>query len=74
MDETKGNRQGTYANGYISYREGVPFNGNLAKSDPNYLASILNVGNTISCMGFMIDNLKAKEIAMGNDAIWSIGE
>lgn len=74
MDETKGNKQGTYANGYISYREGVPFNGDLAKSDPDYLVTILNVDNIISCMGFMIDNLKAKEVAMGYDAIWSIGE
>ncbi|HNP18688.1 MAG TPA: hypothetical protein PKL31_09665 [Fulvivirga sp.] len=74
MDETKGNRQGTYANGYISYRQGVPFNGDLAKSDPTYLSNILNIDNIISCMSYMLDNLKIKEVAMGYDEIWSIGE
>ncbi len=74
MDETKDNRQGTYANGYISYREGIPFNADLAKSDPDYLATVLNIDNIISCMGFMLNNLKAKEVQMGYDKIWSIGE
>ena len=74
IDETKGNRQGTYANGYISYRDGIPFNGDLAKSDPSYLSTILNIDNIISCMAYMLDNLKAKEVEMGYDEIWSIGE
>lgn len=74
MDETKGNRLGTYANGYITYRDGIPFNEETAKNDPNYLSTILNVDNIISCMGYMLTNLKTKEIEMGYDAIWSIGE
>ena len=74
MDETKDNRPGTYAQGYISYRTGVPFNGELAKSDPTYLSNILNVDNIISCMSYMLTNLRVKEIEMGYDKIWSIGE
>jgi len=74
MDETKQNRLGTYADGYITYRQGIPFSAELAKSDPNYLSSILNVDNIMSCMAYMLSNLKAKEVEMGYDAIWSIGE
>ena len=43
-------------------------------SNSNYLSEILNIDNIISCMGYMIDNLKKKEIEMGYDKIWSIGE
>lgn len=74
MDETKGNRLGVYANGYITYKQGIPFDADLAKKDPNYLSSILNVDNVMSCMEYMLVNLKQKEVAMGYDAIWSIGE
>lgn len=74
MDETKGNREGTYADGFITLSTGVPYSEELVKKNPNYLVEVLNIDQLIDCISFMITSLKAKEVEMGYDKIWSIGE
>jgi len=73
-DESTDNRNGTYAQGTITFRNGVPFNEEAVRSDPNSLVKVCNVDQMIACMDYMITNLRAKEVEMGYDRIWSIGE
>jgi hypothetical protein len=74
IDETKGNRNGTYAEGTINFRKGIPFNGDIVRADVNSLAKVCNVDQMIACLEYVLTNLQAKEVAMGYDKIWSIGE
>jgi hypothetical protein len=74
IDETKGNRNGTYAEGTITFRNGVPFNGDVVRADPHSLAKVCNIDQMIACLEYVLTNLQAKEVAMGYDKIWSIGE
>ncbi len=74
IDETKGNRNGTYAEGTIVFRTGIPFNETVVRADPNSLAKVCNVDQMVACLEYVLTNLQAKEIAMGYDKIWSIGE
>ena len=74
MDETKDKRQGTYADGYVTYQIGIPFNGDQVKSDPAYLSRALNISQMVDCLRFMLKTLHQKEVEMGYDKIWSIGE
>lgn len=74
MDETNENKPGTYAEGFITYKKGVPFSEEKLKNDPNYLIQILNIDNIVANINFMLLNLKQKEVDLGFDKIWSIGE
>ncbi len=74
MDETNDNKAGTYAEGFITYKEGVPFSEELIKSDPSYLSKVLNVDEIIANIEFLLTTLKQKEVELGYDKIWSIGE
>lgn len=74
MDETKGNKNGTYAEGHVAYQQGIPFDAQRAQSDPAYLAEILNIEDLVATMQYMLVNLRDKEVALGFDKIWSIGE
>lgn len=74
MDETKDNREGSYADGFITLSQGVPYSEELVKSNPSYLVDVLNVDQLIDCMDYMLSALREKEVAMGYDKIWSIGE
>ncbi|MCG3165934.1 MAG: hypothetical protein POELPBGB_01709 [Bacteroidia bacterium] len=74
IDETKGNRNGTYAEGTINFRKGIPFNGDIVRADVNSLAKVCNVDQMVACLEYVLTNLQAKEVAMGYDKIWSIGE
>lgn len=73
-DETKENKTGTYADGYITFKEGIPFDAERLHSDPNYLTQILNVPSLISGLEYMLVSLREKEVQLGFDKIWSIGE
>jgi hypothetical protein len=73
-DEARKNRNGTYAQGTIRFRHGVPFNGDAVRKDPNSLVSVCSVDQMIACLDYMLTNLRNKEVAMGYDKIWSIGE
>jgi hypothetical protein len=74
MDETRNFKEGTYAEGFISFNEGVPYNEEKIKSDPNYLVQILNVDELIANIDYMLQALQRKEQELGFDKIWSIGE
>lgn len=74
MDETKNNKNGTYAEGHITFQQGIPFNSERVQSDPAYLVEILNIEGLMSTMQYMLVNLQQKEQALGYDKIWSIGE
>jgi len=73
-DEQKDYRNGTYANGTIRFISGIPFNEEVVGSDPNSLVMVCNENQMITCMDYMLTNLQAKEIELGFDKIWSIGE
>ena len=74
MDETKDNREGTYAEGRITLNEGVPFSEESLKNNPDYLFNILNAPELLGTLQYMLENLRAKEVEMGYDKIWNIGE
>jgi len=74
MDETNQNKPGTYADGFITFKKGVPFSEEKLKNDPNYLIGILNIDSMVETIKFMLLNLKQKEVTLGFDKIWSIGE
>lgn len=74
VDETKEYKTGTYAEGYITYQEGIPFSTDKLEKDPNYLAEILNCDRIIDNLRFMLITLQQKEVELGFDKIWSIGE
>ncbi len=74
MDETKGNREGMYAQGRLTINEGVPFSSEALKNNPDYLIDILNMPSLIETLAYMLENLRLKEVEMGYDKIWSIGE
>jgi hypothetical protein len=74
MDETKGMRSGTYAEGTIRIGNGVPFNEAMVRADPYSLVKICRLDEIAACLNYMLKNLQVKEIAMGYDKVWSIGE
>ena len=73
-DEKRDNKSGTYADGFIQFQQGVPFNSDKLKSDPNYLTEILNVEKVVAGIEYMIVALQTKEKELGFEEIWSIGE
>jgi hypothetical protein len=73
-DETKNNKPGTYADGFIKFKDGIPFDADRLKSDPSYLTEILSVPKMIAGLEFMLLELRKKEVELGFDKIWSIGE
>jgi len=73
-DETKGNRNGTYAQGTIRFRKGVPFNETAVRSDPYSLVKVCSVDKMVECLEYMLTSLRNKEIAMGYEKIWNIGK
>jgi hypothetical protein len=73
-DETKNNRNGTYAEGTINFRSGIPFNGDVIRADPKSLIKICKIDELIVALEYVLVNLQAKEVTMGYDKIWSIGE
>ncbi len=74
MDETKGNRNGTYAMGTIRFGAGIPFNSDAVRADANSLVRVCNVEQMMATFDYMLASLRNKEVAMGFDRIWSIGE
>ncbi len=73
-DETNDYKEGTYAEGFITYKEGVPYSESKVKSDPNYLVEVLNVDRIVENIDFMLKTLQAKEQELGFEKIWAIGE
>ncbi len=73
-DETNNNKQGTYASAYIVNTTGKPFNGDLIKTSPNALAQACSTDEMIKALTDGIRSLRLKEVALGYDKIWNIGQ
>ncbi len=73
-DETNNNKQGTYLGGNIRNISGKPFNADLVKKNPNALADACSANEIIAGLTEGIKKLRIKEVALGYDKIWSIGQ
>lgn len=73
-DETNNNKQGTYASAYIVNTTGNPFNGDLVKSDPDALANACSTDEMMEALIDGLRNLRLKEVELGYDKIWNIGQ
>ena len=73
IDETQNNKYGVYAEGRMTFRDGIPFNEKAVRDDANSLIKVLNVDQMIACLDYIIGNLKTRETEMGFDRIWSTG-
>lgn len=73
-DETRDNKSGTYADGFIQFQRGVPFSEEKLKNDPNYLVEVLNIDEMVAGIRYMIQALIVKEKELGFEEIWSIGQ
>ena len=73
-DEDNNNKAGTYANGYIVKTTGVPFNTDQVISSPEALAKACSADELILSLKDGIRQLRSKEIDLGYDKIWNIGQ
>lgn len=73
-DEDNNNKQGTYANGYIVKTTGVPFNAEKVKASPEALAAACSIDELTASLVEGVKLLRAKEIELGYDKIWNIGQ
>lgn len=73
-DEDNNNKSGNYAGGYIVNTEGTPFNGDLVKASPEALAKACSTDKIVAGLIDGIRNLRKKEVELGYDRIWNIGE
>lgn len=73
-DETNNNKEGTYASGYIVNTVGKPFNGDLVKTNASALAQACSADEILKGLTDGIRKLRIKEVALGYDKIWNIGQ
>ncbi len=73
-DEDRDNKQGKYLDGYVSRTVGEPYNEGALKADENELVRVCSVPQMILALKAGVSTLRAKEVEMGYDRIWSIGE
>lgn len=73
-DETRDDKEGTYVNGLVQRNTGEPYNEEMLKSNPDELLRVCSVSQLLHAAKSGIATLRAKEVEMGYDRIWSIGE
>ncbi|MGB0390800.1 MAG: hypothetical protein ACPGD5_04480, partial [Salibacteraceae bacterium] len=73
-DETNNNKQGTYAGGYIVNTTGNAFNADLIKTKPDALAKACSTDEMVAALIEGIKKLRSKEVELGYDKIWNIGQ
>jgi hypothetical protein len=73
-DEQKSNKQATYVEGMLVSKTGNPFNTDLVKADKNTLLKACSLDEMVEALRLSLAALRAKEIEMGYDKIWNIGE
>ncbi len=73
-DETRGDKQGTYLNGYVIRNTGEPFNADKVKASKEELLRVCSFETIRNTLKTGITELREKELEMGYDAIWSIGQ
>jgi len=73
-DEQKSNKQGTYVEGMLVSKTGNPFNSDRVKADKNALLNACSLNEISEALRISLAALRDKEIEMGYDKIWNIGE
>ncbi|MEQ8241249.1 MAG: hypothetical protein RIA69_18690 [Cyclobacteriaceae bacterium] len=73
-DEENDNKQGTYFNGRVVRTVGESFNEDKVKTNPNELLRVVSYPEIMNALEVGIKTIRLKEIEMGFDRIWSIGE
>lgn len=73
-DETNDDKEGVYFNGLVTRTVGEPFNEDLLKSSPDELLRVVSFQELTTGLVTGIQTLRKKEVELGYDKIWSIGE
>lgn len=73
-DESRDDKEGKYLDGLVQRKVGEPYNEELLKSNPSELLRVCSVSQLLHAAKSGIATLRAKEVEMGYDRIWSIGE
>lgn len=73
-DEENNNKQGNYGSAFIAKTTGNPFNGDMVKANPEALAAACSTDEMIEALINGIKALRAKELELGYDKIWNIGQ
>lgn len=73
-NEKDNDKQGRYFDGTVVRTTGESFNEDLLKSNPSELSRIVSAPQLIEVFKIGMKTLRAKEVELGFDRIWSIGE
>lgn len=73
-DETNNSKQGKYLDGYVVRTTGQSFNKETIKTNKEELLRVCSHRELISAMKSGVATLRAKEVEMGYDKIWELGE
>jgi hypothetical protein len=73
-NEKDNDKQGRYFDGAVVRTTGESFNEDLLKSNPAELARVVSAPLLIEVFKIGIKTLRSKEVELGFDKIWSIGE
>lgn len=73
-NENDNDKQGRYFDGAVVRTTGETFNESLLKSNPAELARVVSTPQLMEVFKIGIKTLRMKEVELGYDKIWSIGE
>ena len=73
-DEDRDNKQGKYLDGFVRRTVGEPYNEAALVGNEEELVRVCSVPQMIYALKAGINTLRVKEVEMGYDKIWSIGE
>lgn len=73
-DETNNSKLGKYLDGYVVRTTGNAFNGEALIKSPEELLKVCSHEELLMALKSGINTLRLKEVEMGYDKIWSIGE
>ncbi len=73
-DEENNNKLGKYVDGYVILGDGIPYNEALLKSSKEELLRVCSHEQLLHSLKEGISTLRRKEVEMGYDKIWNIGE
>ncbi|HET8830052.1 MAG TPA: hypothetical protein VFM79_11960 [Pelobium sp.] len=73
-DEKNNNKQGQYGGLHVVNTVGKTFNGDAVKTSPKALANACSADELLAGLTDGIRNLRLKEVALGYDKIWNIGQ
>ncbi len=73
-DEARDDKQGKYLDGHVSRTVGEPFNEDRLMANKEELVRVCSVPQLLMALKAGINTLREREVEMGYDRIWSIGE